>query len=137
RQSSPAAASREKAAAWLASAPHGDSTQSAALRLYVSVRDDAPKAQREAAIAALLARQNADGGWSQTRELASDGFATGQVLYFMRLSGANAERAEIKRGIAFLVAAQREDGSWKVIPRAQPGATPFTHPEPIVSFGTA
>jgi hypothetical protein len=137
RQTSPAAASREKAAAWLASTPHGDSTQSAALRLYASVRDGAPKEQQEAAIADLLARQNADGGWSQTRDRSSDGFATGQVLYFLHLSGLAANRAEMKRGIAFLVADQREDGSWKVIPRAQPGAQPFTHPEPIVSFGTA
>jgi hypothetical protein len=137
RQTSPAAVSREKAAAWLAGTPAGDSTQSAALRLYISARDGSPRQQREAAIAALLARQNADGGWSQTRELASDGFATGQVLYFLHLSGLKADRAEMKRGIAFLVANQREDGSWKVIPRAQPGAQPFTHPEPIVSFGTA
>lgn len=137
RQASPAGASREKAAAWLAGTPCGDSTQSAALRLYVAVRDGAPKPQREAAIAALLARQNADGGWSQARELASDAFATGQVLYFLSLSGLNESRSEMKRGIAFLVANQREDGSWKVIPRAQPGAQPFTHPEPIISFGTA
>jgi hypothetical protein len=133
RPTSPAAVSRRKAAAWLAGTPAGDSTQSAALRLYVAVRDGAPTQQREAAIAGLLARQNADGGWSQTRELSSDGFATGQVLYFLHLSGLEADRAEMKRGIAFLVANQREDGSWKVVPRAQP----FTHPEPIVSFGTA
>jgi N-acyl-D-amino-acid deacylase len=69
--------------------------------------------------------------------LASDGFATGQVLYFLSLSGLTATRSEVKRGITFLVSTQGEDGSWKVTPRAQPGAKPFTHPEPINSFGTA
>jgi hypothetical protein len=137
QQASPVSASREKAAAWLRSAPPGESTQSAALRLYRQVREGAPKEQREAAISTLLSRQNSDGGWSQMPNLPSDGFATGQVLYFLSLSGLTAGQSEVKRGIAFLVASQQVDGSWKVTPRAQPGAKPFTHPEPINSFGTA
>ncbi len=137
KEGSPASDIRKRAAAWLAALPPSDTTQVAALRLYVSVRDGAPKKQREAALAALLARQNPDGGWSQTRESSSDGYATGQALYFLQLSGAKASRPEIQRGIGFLVSSQQEDGSWKVVPRSHPGAKPFTHPEPIVSFGTA
>lgn len=137
QRSSAITASREKAAAWLAGNSSGGTTQSAALRLYIRARNHAPNEQREAALAALLGRQKADGGWGQAGELPSDGFATGQALYFLQLSGLQADRAEIRRGIQFLVADQREDGSWKVTPRAHPGAKPFTHPEPIVSFGTA
>lgn len=136
-EASPVAASREKAARWLESTPAGDSTQAAALRLYVAARDRVSRPKREAALAALLARQNADGGWSQMRELPSDAYATGQALYFLQLSGVDAHRPEVKQGLAYLVAAQQEDGSWKVTPRAHLGAKPFTHPEPIVSIGTA
>jgi hypothetical protein len=43
----------------------------------------------------------------------------------------------MKRGISFLSLTQRADGSWRVVPRAHPGERPFTHPEPIGSFGTS
>jgi hypothetical protein len=39
--------------------------------------------------------------------------------------------------VAFLAATQKEDGSWPMTPRANPGATPATNPVPITYFGTA
>ena len=68
----------------------------------------------------LLALQRPDGGWSQTvPELKSDAFATGQTLYAFRWP-ATADRPEIKRGIDFLVATQKSDGSWPMISRLRP-----------------
>jgi squalene cyclase len=73
----------------------------------------------------LLALQRADGGWSQTvPELKSDAFATGQTLYVLSLAGYTADRAEIKRGIDFLVATQAPDGSWPMISRSTPDGSP-------------
>ena len=73
----------------------------------------------------LLALQRADGGWSQTvPELKSDAFATGQTLYVLSLAGYTAERPEIKRGIDFLVATQKPDGSWPMISRSTPDGSP-------------
>src|SRR5205085_8871971 len=56
--------------------------------------------------------------------LKSDAFATGQTLYALSLAGFSAERAEIKRGIDFLVATQQPDGSWPMISRSTPDGSP-------------
>jgi squalene cyclase len=73
----------------------------------------------------LLALQRADGGWSQTvPEWKSDAFATGQTLYVLSLAGFTAERPEIKRGMDFLVATQKPDGSWPMISRSTPDGSP-------------
>jgi squalene cyclase len=69
--------------------------------------------------------QRADGGWSQTvPDLKSDAFATGQTLYVLSLAGLRAERSEIKRGLDFLVATQKPDGSWPMISRSTPDGSP-------------
>ena len=68
---------------------------------------------------------SADGGWSQTvPELKSDAFATGQTLYVLSLAGYTTERAELKRGIDFLVATQMPDGSWPMTSRSTPDGSP-------------
>jgi hypothetical protein len=89
----------------------------------------------------LLKRQNADGGWSQTPELASDAFATGQALYVLSIAGVKADQPAIQRGAAFLVASQRDDGSWPMKSRNHPGVEstrdPIRNPVPITYFGAA
>ncbi|MEO8367793.1 MAG: ankyrin repeat domain-containing protein [Candidatus Solibacter sp.] len=63
----------------------------------------------------LLALQRADGGWGQTKALASDAYATGQALVALKAAGiGNA------RGAAFLMKSQLADGSWHVQTRASP-----------------
>ena len=57
-------------------------------------------------------------------ELKSDAFATGQTLYVLSLAGFTAERPEIQRGIDFLVATQKPDGSWPMISRSTPDGSP-------------
>ncbi len=84
-----------------------------------------------------MSLQHGDGGWGQEAGLASDAYATGQALYFLSLAGVARDRAEVRRGVAFLVGRQKEDGSWPMTSRAHPGAKPMTNPVPITYFGSA
>jgi hypothetical protein len=129
--------SREKAAAWLTKTEPSDTTQAAAFRLLRSVWGKSPAKQIRKEIEQFEKRQNGDGGWSQVNGLPSDAYATGQALYVLSLAGVKSDRAPIQKGVAFLAANQKEDGSWPMTPRAQPGATPFKNPSPIIYFGSA
>ena len=62
--------------------------------------------------------QNPDGGWSQTPNLASDAYATGQVLYTLHELGVAASSPAYQRGVEYLVRTQQYDGSWHVRSRA-------------------
>jgi ankyrin repeat protein len=66
----------------------------------------------------LLVLQREDGGWAQTPHLASDAYATGQVLYVLRELGVPAADPALRRGAAFLLRTQCDDGSWHVKSRA-------------------
>jgi hypothetical protein len=128
---------RDKALAWLGQSKPTGTTQALALRLFRDVRAGKSAKQLQPQIDALLGRQNKDGGWGQDKELASDAYATGQALYFLSLAGVPADRAEVRKGVAFLLATQREDGSWPQPPRSHPGATPSTNTVPITYLGSA
>jgi ankyrin repeat protein len=73
----------------------------------------------------LLARQGDDGGWSQTKALRSDAYATGQALVALKQSNVipTGSRA-YKRGVQYLMNSQLEDGSWHVQSRA-PAFQPY------------
>jgi hypothetical protein len=129
--------SRELAAAWLGKAKPSESTQALALRLFRDVRAGNPPKDLQSGIDGLLGRQNKDGGWGQDQDLPSDAYATGQALYFLSLAGVKNDRAEVQRGVTFLVANQKEDGSWAMPSRAHPGEKPATNPVPITYFGSA
>jgi squalene-hopene/tetraprenyl-beta-curcumene cyclase len=101
------------------------------------VRAGRPAKDLQPRIDALLARQNKDGGWGQDKGLPSDAYATGQALYFLDLAGVANDRAEVRRGVAYLVAGQRGDGSWPQPARSHPGATPSSNAVPITYFGSA
>lgn len=128
---------RERAAAWLAKAKPTDTTQAAALRLLVKVRDGGPEKTPRAPIEEFLGRRNNDGGWGQLRDSPSDAYATGQALYVLNLAGVKPDRAEVRGAVAFLVQTQNADGSWPMTARAHPGATPSANPVPITYFGSA
>jgi len=134
----PLTASRQKGLKWLAETPIDDDLQSAALRLLLASRLGDPRDERKPLMARLLERQNEDGGWSQTRELSSDGFATGQTLYVLAAAGADRESAPIHRAQNFLVKSQRKDGTWPIIPRAkEPEGKRSENDGPITYMGTA
>jgi len=117
--------SLSKAIAWLDAAKHSDIHQDKVLKLLMGARSAKRRETMQSTIDELFALQRVDGGWSQTvPELKSDAFATGQTLYDLSLAGYTAERPEIKRGIDFLVATQRPDGSWLMASRATPNGEP-------------
>jgi hypothetical protein len=69
----------------------------------------------------ILAQQQSDGGWTQLPGLASDAYATGQVLVALRQAGGlPSTNPAFKRGVEFLLKTQLEDGSWYVKTRAIP-----------------
>jgi hypothetical protein len=114
-----------KAVAWLDKAKRSDLHQDKVLKALLGVRSGKPRKALQTTIDELLSLQLADGGWSQTvPQLKSDAFATGQTLYVLSLAGLSAERPEIKRGIDFLVATQKADGSWPMISRSTPDGSP-------------
>jgi squalene-hopene/tetraprenyl-beta-curcumene cyclase len=69
----------------------------------------------------LLARQNQDGGWGLERGQ-SDGLATGQTLYALKLAGHTDGESAISRGARWLAAKQGADGAWRTVHSGQGGA---------------
>lgn len=128
---------RERAASWLAKTKPSDTTQAAVLRLLVKVWSGNSAKALRSEIDEFFSRQNKDGGWSQLRDLPSDAYATGQALYFLSLAGVRNDRAEIQRGASFLIADQKEDGSWPMTARANPGGKPAKNLIPITYFGSS
>jgi hypothetical protein len=114
-----------RALAWLDAAKPSDLHQEKVLRLLLAIRPGKPRDTMQPAVDELLALQRSDGGWSQiVPEPKSDAFATGQTLYVLSLAGYTAERPEITRGIDFLVATQKADGSWPMTSRSTPDGSP-------------
>jgi hypothetical protein len=128
---------REKAATWLTKTQPSDTTQAMALRLLVNARAGEPAKTLQPEIDQFLGRQNKDGGWGQLTDASSDAYATGQALYVLSLVGVKSDRAEVRRGVAFLVHTQQMDGSWPMTARGHPGAEPSRNPVPITYFGSA
>lgn len=93
---------------------------------------------------ALVGCQRPDGGWSQNPYVESDAYATGQVLFALAESGnLKASDPVFQRGIRYLLATQKEDGSWRVksrAPKVQPyfeSGFPYEHHQWISMAGTA
>jgi squalene cyclase len=108
------------------------------MRVVLWTKLGRPRSEWQPWVDAIAKRQNADGGWSQTTELASDAWATGQALYALAAAGCDSHDPVVKRGQGFLVATQREDGSWPMISRpTKPGGEGSTSLVPITGAGSA
>jgi hypothetical protein len=130
-------AAREKAVKWLKATPAGVTHQTWVLRLLLQQRLGKPRQEMEPTVKRLRALQNADGGWSQAKEMASDAFATGQTLYALSLAGVPGDDPAIRRGQAFLVKSQKPDGSWAMTSRpSKPGDKGSKNLDPITFAGT-
>jgi|GEM_PF-1741144 len=134
-----ARAAREKVVTWLANSRPAEITQELSLRLLLDIREGRTADQIQPKIDELLARQNPDGGWSQFKELPSDAYATGQLLWILSFSGIPPDDPQIRRAISYLVANQQENGSWPMTPRAisGPNASKKRNPVPITYLGAA
>ncbi len=131
-----------RAADWL-SAQTPLSTEDRVMQLLGLHWAKAHAGTRQARMRELLQLQRPDGGWAQTPHLASDAYATGQVLYTLHELGVPVPDSALQRGSAFLVRTQREDGSWYVKSRAmkiQPyfeSGFPYGHDQWISHAATA
>lgn len=121
-----------KAASWLAANGDKTSRQARNFRLLMNLREGKSAEELRPVIETISAEQNADGGWSQTPELASDAYATGQTLYVLARAGVKPDAAAMRRGVDFLRQAQREDGSWPMRSRVN-----AKNLNPITATGTA
>jgi len=99
---------------WLLETPPA-STEDATFRLLGLVwagagRDDVATATRD-----LLKRQKAGGGWPQLSDgYPQDAYSTGEALYALHEAGTPASSAAWRKGVAFLLATQAADGTWRV-----------------------
>jgi ankyrin repeat protein len=110
----------DRGSAWLTAAVPR-TTDERALRLlgFRWAGFDAKSAPVGDAARALLADQRPDGGWAQLPSLASDAYATGQVLVALNEAGAlRVTDPAYRRGVDFLLGTQLADGSWYVKTRS-------------------
>jgi N-acyl-D-amino-acid deacylase len=90
----------------------------------------APSAEVEGARREVLERQREDGGWAQLADLESDAYATGLTLFTLERLHLPTDHAAYRRGVAFLLRTQGEDGSWHVKTRSKPIQTFFDNDDP-------
>jgi N-acyl-D-amino-acid deacylase len=121
-----------KAAGWLASHHDPSSRQARNLRVLMNLREAKQTSEFSREIESIRAEQGSDGGWSQTPEMPSDAYATGQTLYVLARAGVNREDPAMKRGAEFLKRTQREEGSWPMTSRVK-----AKNLSPITATGTA
>jgi len=131
----------ERARDWLLTAvpQHTEERVMQALGLYWA----GAKPSRQIADA-LIEKQRSDGGWAQRAGFPTDAYATGEVLYALsRACGIPITHAAFRRGTAFLLSTQYENGAWYVRSRSvkfQPyfdSGFPFEHDQWISAAGTA
>jgi ankyrin repeat protein len=89
-------------------------TQDEAFELLGLVWSAAPAAEITAHAKRVLALQRADGGWAQLPTMASDAYATGEALYALQAAGVSTQSEAYRKGAAYLLRTQLEDGTWLV-----------------------
>ncbi len=139
-QDAKATTRRDEALRWLLKAEPRE-TEDRVFRLWGLKHAGAAPKDIEAAVADLIRTQRPDGGWSQldaptpgepasspkdqgrgkADPYSSDAYATGSTLVAIHLAGGVAtELPAYRRGLAFLIASQRGDGSWFIKSRSKP-----------------
>ena len=117
------AAALEQGADWLRNASL-ETTQDIVFAV-IGLRATGAKANDEDVrrlIDLLRSRQQDDGGWSEAVSLASNGYATGQVLYAFKLADVPIRDETFQRGALWLLQNQQDDGSWQQINSQQTSA---------------
>jgi hypothetical protein len=133
-----ARAALEKGIQWLAKTKTDDDPQSIAMRLVLWRRVGRPAGEWEPLVQRIKEWQNADGGWSQSKDMASDAWATGQALYALAHAGIKPDDPAVERAHSFLIKTQRDDGSWPMTSRpVKPGGEGSKSLIPITGAGAA
>lgn len=129
---------RDKGVKWLTDMKTDDDPQSIAIRLVLWKKLGRPAEVCEPLARRTKERQNADGGWSQAKDMPSDAWATGQALHALAHAGLKPDDPAIARAHAFLMKTQREDGSWPMTSwPTVPGGKGSTSLIPITGAGSA
>jgi Squalene-hopene cyclase C-terminal domain len=135
------ARSLHKAQQWLLNA-EPKSAEERAMRLMGLVWTDAPRARVGEAVKQVRDRQEG-GGWSQFGRTEPDAYATGLSLYALHVAGVPATDAAYRKGVAFLLDSQYQDGAWLVRTHSFPvqryfeSGFPFGRHQWISSAGTS
>jgi ankyrin repeat protein/mono/diheme cytochrome c family protein len=107
-----------KAAQWLEKA-RPSNTQDRAFHLLGMAWSNASPALIKNYARALAAMQRPDGGWNQLPRMASDAYATGEVLYALHTAAKmSATDPVYDKGVGYLLRSQAADGSWQVKTRS-------------------
>jgi len=115
----------ERARQWLLTTVPQE-TEDLVFRLRALRLINAPEEIVRQASSDLTNRQKDDGGWAQKEDMLSDPYATGTTLVTLHEAGGLATDDPVyRKGLAFLISAQLEDGSWHVVSRAKPFQTYF------------
>jgi N-acyl-D-amino-acid deacylase len=123
-------AATERVRRWLLDAAATD-VEDKVFRLWGLKWSGATKEQVQSAADALLAAQNADGGWAQLPDAKSDAYATGSALVALHEAGGIVvTNAAYQRGAKFLLETQNADGSWIVKTRSRPIQIFFDNGDP-------
>jgi N-acyl-D-amino-acid deacylase len=102
-----------RAQQWLVAAP-ARSAEERGMRLMGLVWTGAPAPRIADAVKAIRGQQDAGGGWSQFSRTAPDAYATGLSLYALHIAGVPASDPAYRKGVAFLLNTQYQDGAWLV-----------------------
>lgn len=109
-----------RARQWLLNA-EPRTTEERIMKLYGLYWSKASGAHVAGAGKALAELQRPDGGWAQLPTLESDAYATGKAMVALRDTGRmEATDAAYRRGVAYLLGTQCEDGTWLVKTRVFP-----------------
>jgi ankyrin repeat protein len=105
--------SLRRARQWLLAA-EAKAAEERGMRLMGLVWTGAPQARIAEAIKAIRDQQEASGGWSQFSRTEPDAYATGLSLYALHVAGVAATDPAYRKGVAFLLGSQYQDGAWLV-----------------------
>jgi len=78
----------------------------------------------------ILDAQRADGSWAQLPGMEGDAYATRSTLFTLQRVGLSPADPVYVRGLRFLLATQRDDGSWYVKSRSKPVQSFFDNSDP-------
>lgn len=114
-----------KVRGWLEKTPATDN-EDRVFRLWAMQRAGSNAAKVRAAAQELIEKQREDGGWAQRDDMKSDAYATGTALAALHHAAGMATNDPVyQRGVKYLLAAQRKDGTWLVRSRSEPFQTYF------------